>query len=233
MKKKDVFDAGAIEFKGAKGPLDAHTWVDKMEMAFESTDLPDEKKVKMAVTFLDDSAHHWWTLASRNSGGAQDMTWEEFKTLFLGQYFGHAQRIRIQSDFLNMKKGDDEGVIEFEQRFTSLSYHVPYLIPDERTRIDMFVGALGGVYADKMVGGIYPTFLDAVTAAMAIKTRRTFSARPRDFGGPSQGPSKKAASSSASGSSAGSGSSGGSGSGSRGRFGGRFRRPSRSQLGRQ
>ncbi|KAL6219845.1 hypothetical protein ACLB2K_007604 [Fragaria x ananassa] len=132
-----------------------------------------------------------------------------------------------------MKKGNDEGVIEFEQRFTSLSYHVPYLIPDERTRIDMFVGALGGVYADKMVGGIYPTFLDAVTAAMAIETRRTFSARPRDFGGPSQGPSKKAASSSASGSSAGSGSSGGSGSGSRGRFGGRFRRPSRSQLGRQ
>ncbi|KAL6185554.1 hypothetical protein ACLB2K_041686 [Fragaria x ananassa] len=170
-----------------------------MEMAFESTDLPEEKKVNMAVTFLDDSAHHWWTLASRNSGGAQDMTWEEFKTLFLGQCFGHAHRIRIQSDFLNMKKGDDEGVIEFEQRFTSLSYHVPYLIPDERTRIDMFVGDLGGVYADKMVGGIYPTFLDAVTAAMAIETRRTFSARPRDFGGPSQGPSKKAASSSVSG----------------------------------
>ncbi|KAL6224949.1 hypothetical protein ACLB2K_003803 [Fragaria x ananassa] len=45
-------------------------------------------------------------------------------------------------------------------------------------------------------------FLDAVTAAMAIETRRTYSARPRDFGGPSQGPSKRAASSSASGSSA-------------------------------
>ncbi|KAL6126123.1 hypothetical protein ACLB2K_074174 [Fragaria x ananassa] len=111
VKKKDVFDVGAIEFKGAKGPLDAHTWVDKMEIAFESTDLPEEKKVKMTVTFLDDSAYHWWTLASRNRGGAQDMTWEEFKTLFLGQYFGHAQRIRIQSDFLNMKKGDDESVI--------------------------------------------------------------------------------------------------------------------------
>ena len=60
-------------------------------------------------------------------------------------------------------------------------------------------------------------FLDAVTAAMAIETRRTYSARPRDFGGPSQGPSKRAASSSTSGSSAGSGSSGGSGSGPRSR----------------
>ena len=76
-----------------------------MEKAFESTELSEEKKVKMAVTFLDDSAHHWWILASRNRRGAQDMTREEFKMLFLGQYFGHAQRIRIQSDFLNLKKG--------------------------------------------------------------------------------------------------------------------------------
>ena len=28
-------------------------FVDKMKMTFESTDLPEEKKVKMAVTFLD------------------------------------------------------------------------------------------------------------------------------------------------------------------------------------
>ncbi|KAL6136523.1 hypothetical protein ACLB2K_061818 [Fragaria x ananassa] len=79
VKKKDVFDAGAIEFKGAKGPLDAHSWLDKMELAFESTDLSEEKKVKMAVTFLDESAHHWWILASRNRGDAQDMTWEELR----------------------------------------------------------------------------------------------------------------------------------------------------------
>ncbi|KAL6225393.1 hypothetical protein ACLB2K_004243 [Fragaria x ananassa] len=82
VKNKYVFDTRAIEFKGVKGPLDAYTWVDKMEKAFESTDLPEEKKVKMAVTFLDDSAHHWWTLVSRNIGGAQNMTWEQIKTLF-------------------------------------------------------------------------------------------------------------------------------------------------------
>ncbi|KAL6141398.1 hypothetical protein ACLB2K_059686 [Fragaria x ananassa] len=140
VKKRDVADAGAVEFKGAKGPLDSYSWVDKMEMAFESTELPEEKKVKMTVSFLDDSAHHWWTLARRNNDGAQTMTWEQFKALFL------------------------------------------------------------------------------VRAAMAIETRGTYRARPRDFSGPSQGPSKKAASSSASGSSAGSGSSGGSGYGSRGRF---------------
>ena len=182
----------------------------------------------MAVSFLDDSAHHWWTLARRNNDGAQTMTWEQFKALFLGQYFNHSHRSRIQSDFLNMKKRDDEGVIEFEQRFTILSYHVPYLVLDEKTIIDMFIRALGRVYADKMVGVIYLTFLDAVGAAMAIETRGTYSARPRDFSGPSQGPSKKAASSSASGSSAGSGSSGGAVYGPRSRNRRSFRRPVRS-----
>ncbi|KAL6220535.1 hypothetical protein ACLB2K_008291 [Fragaria x ananassa] len=190
-------------------------------------------KKKMAVSFLDDSAHHWWTLARRNNDGAQTMTWVQFKALFLGQYFNYSHRSRIQSDFLNMKKRNDEGVIKFEQGLTTLSYHVPHLIPDERTRIGMFVDALGGVFADKMVGVVYPTFLDAVGAAMAIETRGTYNARPRDFSGPSQGPSKEAASLSASGSSAGSGSNRGSGYGPRSRNKGHFRRPSRSQLGRQ
>lgn len=68
----------------------------------------------MAMTFLDDSAYHWWSFASRNIKGARDMTWEQFKTLFFGQYFSQAHHSRIQSDFLNMKKMDDESVIEFE-----------------------------------------------------------------------------------------------------------------------
>ncbi|KAL6189336.1 hypothetical protein ACLB2K_040725 [Fragaria x ananassa] len=75
-----------------------------------------------------------------------------------------------------------------------------------------------------MVRVIYPTFLDTVGAAMAIETRGTYSARPRDFNCPSQGPSKKAASSSASGSSAGSGSSGGSGYDPQSRNIGHFKR---------
>ncbi|KAL6225574.1 hypothetical protein ACLB2K_004423 [Fragaria x ananassa] len=149
VKRREVYEAGAREFKGAKGPLDAYTWVDKMEKAFASTDLPEERKVKvkMAVTFLDDSAHHSWSLASRNVEDALNMSWEQFKTLFLGQYFSPAHRSRIQSDFLNMKKRVDEGVIEFQERFTSLSYHVSYLVLDERTRTEMFIGGAREIFS--------------------------------------------------------------------------------------
>ncbi|KAL6219686.1 hypothetical protein ACLB2K_007445 [Fragaria x ananassa] len=159
IKRREVYKAGAREFKGAKGRLDACTWVEKMEKAFAISELPEERKVKMAVTFLDDSAHHWWSLASRNVEDALNMSWEQFKTLFLGQYFSPAHRSRIQSDFLNMKKRDDEGVIEFQERFTSLSYHVSYLVLDKRTRMEMFIGALGGVFADKMTDHKLTTLL--------------------------------------------------------------------------
>ena len=84
VKRREVYEAGAREFKGAKGPLDAYTWVDKMEKAFASINFPEERKVMLAVTFLDDSAHHWWSLASRNVEDALNMSWEQFKTLFLG-----------------------------------------------------------------------------------------------------------------------------------------------------
>ncbi|KAL6191784.1 hypothetical protein ACLB2K_038173 [Fragaria x ananassa] len=147
LKKKDVFDAGEIEFKGAKGPLDAYTWVDKMEKAFESTDLPEEKKVKMAVTFLDDLAHHWWTLASRNNCGAQNMTWEQFKTLFLDVY---RKDLEFQvGDWVFLKLSPWKGVVRFGkhgklspryfgpyeiiERVGSLTYRL--LLPPESSRI--------------------------------------------------------------------------------------------------
>ncbi|KAL6138341.1 hypothetical protein ACLB2K_063624 [Fragaria x ananassa] len=68
-----------------------------MEMAFESTELPEEKKVKMTVSFLDDSAHPWWTLARRNNDGAQTMTCEQFKALFLERVGSLAYRLALPS----------------------------------------------------------------------------------------------------------------------------------------
>lgn len=100
---------------------------------------------------------------------------------------------------------------------------MPYMILDEKTRIEMFIGAFSGVYTDRMIGVLYPTFLDAVGAGMAIETRRAYSFRPQDFSGPSLGTSKKAVSSSASRSLASSGYSSGSSSGDWNRARGCFR----------
>ena len=64
---------------------------------------------------------------------------------------------------------------------------------------------------------LYPRFSDAVGAALNIETSQIGS-RPRDFGGPSQGPSKRAISTSGSGSSVGSGRSSSSGHSARPRL---------------
>ncbi|KAL6225859.1 hypothetical protein ACLB2K_004708 [Fragaria x ananassa] len=95
VKKKEVSDVEALEFKGTKGPLHAHNRITKMERALENVEVLENRKVKTATTFLDESAYHWWVLVSRNNEGAQEMTWEHLKTLFLGQYFGQAYRSRF------------------------------------------------------------------------------------------------------------------------------------------
>ncbi|KAL6191501.1 hypothetical protein ACLB2K_037891 [Fragaria x ananassa] len=83
-----------------------------------------------------------------------------------------------------------------------MSYDITHLIPNEKSKIEMFIGGLSGVYAEKMTGVVYLTFVDGVGAAIAIETQRSLGNRSRDSDGPSQGPSKKDASSSASRSSA-------------------------------
>ncbi|KAL6141570.1 hypothetical protein ACLB2K_059858 [Fragaria x ananassa] len=140
VKKKDVFDTGAIEFKGAKGPLDAYTWVNKMEKAFESTNLPEEKKVKMTVTFLDDSTHHWWTLASRNNGGAQDMTWEQFKTLFLGRIITVSYFVEVNNGFVRPETCDSLGGVRL---FGAVTLGID---SGDRVLLGLGLRRIGGLY---------------------------------------------------------------------------------------
>ena len=121
MRKRDVSDAGAVEFKGAKGPLDAYSWVEKDGNRFREHRTTRRKESEDDSVLSRRFSSSLWTFTKRNNDGAQTMTWEQFKALFLGQYFNHSHRSRIQSNFLSMAKRDDEGVIEFEQRFTTLS----------------------------------------------------------------------------------------------------------------
>nr|XP_011462317.1 PREDICTED: uncharacterized protein LOC101310021 [Fragaria vesca subsp. vesca] len=144
------------------------------------------------------------------------MAWDEFKAHFNDRYCSRAHLHRMQDQFMNLQKGD-MSVLEFEQHFLARAHHVPDLVRDEHDKIYRFVRGLGGEYEEKMQAVLYPRFNDAVGAALNIETSQMGS-RPRDLGGPSQGPSKRAASTSGSGSSVGSGRSSTSGHSARSRL---------------
>ncbi|XP_061999269.1 uncharacterized protein LOC133716595 [Rosa rugosa] len=221
---------GAQTFASAASPVEAQRWLDRMERVFSQMDLPEDRKVNLAVQFLEDTAWHWWTGVVNDPANAGPMTWDMFKTHFYGRYFSDAHLNRMQDQFLSLEKRDDQSVLEFEQEFLSLAHHVPDLVRTEQSKIRRFVLGLGGKFKDKMLGTPYRSFAEAVSYAMDIESNSPAGFHPRDPGGPSQGPSKRATSTSGSGSSVGSGKSSGSSSRSRTRFRGRVRRFSRGQF---
>ncbi|XP_061993588.1 uncharacterized protein LOC133711492 [Rosa rugosa] len=193
---------GAYSFSHAPNAMDAQNWLNKMERVFTQINCPEDRKVGLAVDFLDGVAFDWWNMTSRDLENDGPITWEQFKEHFTGRYYGTAIRDRMKYEFLHLEKGD-KTVTEFEQRFTQLAQFVPDLVGTERERIYRFVDGLGGDYRLQLTGVPFNTYSEVVNAALRLETMYLSGVRPRDAGGPSQGPSKRAASTSGSGSSGG------------------------------
>ncbi|PRQ50221.1 putative retrotransposon gag domain-containing protein [Rosa chinensis] len=193
---------GAYSFSHAPDAMDAQNWLNKMEKVFTQIHCPEDRKVGLAVDFLDGVAFDWWAFTSRDLENDGPITWEQFKEHFTERYYGTAIRDRMKYEFLHLQKGDMT-VTEFEQRFTQLAQFVPDLVATERERIYRFVDGLGGKYCEQLTGVPFSDYAEVVNAALRLETMYMSGVRPRDVGGPSQGPSKKAASTSRTGSSAG------------------------------
>jgi hypothetical protein len=194
---------GAYSFSHAPDAMDAQNWLNKMERVFTQINCPEDRKVGLAVDFLDGVAYDWWDMTSKDPRNANPMTWEQFKVHFNRRYFGTAIRDRMKNEFLHLKKGD-KTVSEFEQRFTQLSQFVPDLIGTEEERISRFIVGLGGDYCLQLTAVPFYTYHQVVNAALRLETMFLSGVRPRDASGPSQGPSKRSASTSGSESSGGS-----------------------------
>ena len=193
---------GTYKFTVASTPVDAHNWIERMERVFVQAQVPDDRKVDLATQFLEEEPHYWWD--SMSNGDPAHGTCAQFKVMFNEKYFSPTHMANLQDEFLNLRKGDMT-VMEFQQRFLTLAYHVPDLVRSEATKIHRFIRGLGSEYQAKMEAVDYASFNQAAIAAVSIESGQ----RDRDADAPTQGPSKRVASSSGSGSSASSGRSSG------------------------
>ena len=131
---------GAFEFSTVRDSLDAYRWVERMERVFVHLQVPEDRKVGLASEFLEDEPQYWWVEVSGGEHGR--FAWADFKRMFNDRYFSPSHRIKIQDEFLNLRKGN-MSVLEFQQKFLSLAHHVPHLIDSEDTKIYRFIQALG------------------------------------------------------------------------------------------
>ena len=106
------------KFYGSKtDPTAAEIWIEELEKSFEICDIPNEKKVSLAVYQLKEDAYNWWREAKGKIQG--QLTWEVFKEVFFTEYFTASTREQMVSDWLKLRQGS-KTVDEYEAEFNRL-----------------------------------------------------------------------------------------------------------------
>ena len=93
------------QYKGSSTREEVEFWIQEMEQLFRLLECPDRERVVLAIHFLRGAAGDWWRLMEETTlqGKAmRDITWEEFKTLFLGKFFPRYSRDRRYQEFLRL-----------------------------------------------------------------------------------------------------------------------------------
>ena len=105
-------------FTGDQGPIAAESWLGRMEEIFRVMQCTDAEKVTLTAYKFDGEAAQWWLGYRANMEANQrQLTWAQFKTLFLDKYFYSTLRDQKEVEFLSLQQGNmtiSEYVAKFE-----------------------------------------------------------------------------------------------------------------------
>ena len=125
-------------FKGSIDPMDADSWIEKVEKIFEVLPCTENQKVSFAAFMLEGEANHWWSMMKRIHDGVDGaVTWAEFRKLFYEKYFPSNVRKAMEREFLLLKQGDDT-IAEYEAKFARLAHFAPHQVDTEEKKVDKF-----------------------------------------------------------------------------------------------
>ncbi|XP_026383586.1 uncharacterized protein LOC113279094 [Papaver somniferum] len=115
-------------FKDSPNPLDAEKWLLEMEKRMKLLEVEDRLRVKIATYYLQDAAGHWWTM-TKTKEGIQNLTWNEFKELFLQMFFPVALKNAKILEFIQLDQ-EKEGlfVLDYDMRFEELSRYATDMV---------------------------------------------------------------------------------------------------------
>ena len=91
-------------FKGGGEPMEADHWFRQVGKILEAMEITSDATRRRLVAFqLEGESQVWWdwVKASRN---LEEMTWEEFRELFMGKYFPASTRHAKAREFLELNK---------------------------------------------------------------------------------------------------------------------------------
>ncbi|XP_075500096.1 uncharacterized protein LOC142538680 [Primulina tabacum] len=129
--------------KGTESAIECESWLDDIEMLFESLDYTDERRVKLIVHQLHEVAKNWWfTIERARDKGAE---------------------------FANLKQGP-LNIEEYVAKFLTLLRFAPYVAENDEAIADQFINGLNPDILTLVNTGRLNNFADSLNRAKGAET---------------------------------------------------------------
>ncbi|KAL3516593.1 hypothetical protein ACH5RR_023495 [Cinchona calisaya] len=164
-------------------PDEALNWIAQMETKFKALRFPEDVKVQVVIPFLVGNAENLWTSMEPMIDVAEnDITWEEFKEMFLDQYFPRALRKKRQNDFYSLRQTGYMTVLQYANKFTSLGHFCTKVFEDEEEKMDRFEQGMREEIGFQLASHKFTTFNNMYDVALAVEMRFKLNEGERSIG---------------------------------------------------
>ncbi|XP_073132184.1 uncharacterized protein [Henckelia pumila] len=166
-------------FKGDADPEVGRNWMKKMEDQLRLLEVPEALKVEVTIPFLEDKARKWWEAVLPAMLAAGAITWQQFRTAFLKQYFPAEVRIQKLSEFEILIQTSDMIVVEYTSKFNELGSYAPTIMGDDELKLHRFKKGLNSRIQSALAVFQPANFADLMGAA--IRAESDIKRREDDF----------------------------------------------------
>ena len=66
------------------------------------------------------------------------MNWEAFKEVFLRKYFPLTERVKMETQFLELRQKEGDSLADYEAKFVQLSRYAPHLVINPQSKMERF-----------------------------------------------------------------------------------------------
>ncbi|XP_073056940.1 uncharacterized protein [Primulina eburnea] len=128
--------------RGIETTSDYESWIDDIEILFDSLEYSDERRVKLIGNQLKEVAKSWWIATKEVLEQRGTMiTWKIFKIEFYRRFFPSSYREDKRAEFKDLKHGQ-LSIEEYIAQFSTLLRFDPHMAGNDEAVTDQFVKGL-------------------------------------------------------------------------------------------
>ncbi|XP_073136828.1 uncharacterized protein [Henckelia pumila] len=150
-----------------------------MEDQLRLLEIPEALKVEVTIPFLEDKTRKWWEAVSPAMLAVGEITWQQFRTAFLKQYFPAEVKMQKLNDFENLTQTPGMTVVEYTSKFNELGSYAPTIMGDDDMKLHRFKKGLNSRIQSALAVYQPANFADLMGAA--IRAESDIKRRENDF----------------------------------------------------